>query len=87
MSAHDHRIFDPNCPGCGPAVMDPSTGEVLPSTHPVMVIAMKIWRGMDRNAQAAFHRFTVLNGRDPEALRVIQEFGAAMEAENKKNLS
>lgn len=79
MSAHDHRKFDPECPGCQPAILDPLTNEVLPPDHPAMVSALKIWKGLTRKDQEAFHRFTVLNGRDLEALRVMEAFGKAFE--------
>jgi len=60
--------FDPNCPGCRPAVIDPSTGKVLSADDPFMVIVNKVFDESTLDDQEAFWRVTVKNSPDPNDL-------------------
>lgn len=69
MSRH---TFDPACPDCRPVLCDPATMRPLPSEHPAMQAMNAVWDASPREDQEAFHRVTVLNGRDPADLARCQ---------------
>ena len=77
MSQHK---FDPKCSHCRPAVLDPSTGRVLPPDHPVMKTVNAVWDASSLEDQEAFHRVTVKNSRDPDDLRRMQAMAERIEA-------
>jgi len=56
--------FDPQCPGCRPAIIDPRTGKVLPADDPVMEIVNRVWEASPIEDQEAFWRVTVKNSRN-----------------------
>lgn len=64
--------FDPNCPGCRPAMLDVMTGQVMDDDHPVMVVVNAIWDASPRDVQEAFWRVTVKNSRDPDDMKKAQ---------------
>ena len=72
--------FDPDCPDCGPVIVDISTGKALPDDHPTMQRIMRAWRGASLAEQEAFWRVTVKNSRDPGDLGRCQRILAAMKA-------
>lgn len=82
MSRHD---FDPECPDCGPAVINPQTGEIYPADHPMMVVVSRVFKAAERKEQEAFHRVTVKNSRDSVDLVLVQGLAdrikAALDAE------
>ena len=62
--------FDDDCPGCRPIIIDAATGK----TNAAMTErAIKIWRSGTVAEREAFHRFTCLNARDPEAIAAMQK--------------
>jgi hypothetical protein len=63
------EVFDPNCEGCKPVVIDPTTRSVLPSDHPAVVHITRIWEALPLEDKKAWHAFTCLNSRDPEVMR------------------
>lgn len=71
MSRH-HEEFDPECPGCRPCLVDFETKEVLPDTHPDMILLLDVWRAASKAEQEAFFRVTVHNSRDANDLRALQ---------------
>jgi hypothetical protein len=64
------ETFDPKCPGCRPAILDPKTKEVLGDNHPVMKAVNEIWDASPLNEQEAYWRVTVRNSRDSNDLRL-----------------
>ena len=60
--------FDPNCPGCRPALIDAITKKVLPNTDPYMMIVNKVWDESPLEEQEAFWRVTIKNSRDQNDL-------------------
>ena len=80
MSKHDHRIFDPACEGCQPAVIDPQTGLPAPDDSDVVKAVMKVWRAASFDEQRAFHAVTVLNSCDPLDRHIMQELVDRIEA-------
>lgn len=75
-----HHKFDPECLDCRPVIIDPSTSQVLSAEHPVMVAVNAVWEASPLEDREAFHRVTVLNGRDPEDLRRMQAMVEKIEA-------
>jgi hypothetical protein len=72
--------FDPQCPGCRPAIIDPRTGKILPADDPVMEIINRVWDASPREEQEAFWRVTVKNSRDPGDLDLMQALTSRMSA-------
>lgn len=66
--------FDPNCPGCRPAIYDPSTKQVMAQDHPMMVAVNAVWDAAPREEQEACWRIWVKNGRDQSDLRLASAF-------------
>lgn len=66
--------FDDNCKGCKPAILDPSTGSVLPENHPLMVSIINIWDQQSIDTKNAWHRITCNNSKDPNDVKLAQEF-------------
>lgn len=66
--------FDPNCPGCRPAILDPRTGKPMPKDHPLVVNVNAVWDAAPREEQEACWRIWVNNGRDPEDLNLASVF-------------
>lgn len=56
-------IFDDDCAGCRPAMLDVKTGKPLPDDDPNMVIVNRLWRETTLAERQAWHRFTCLNSR------------------------
>lgn len=77
MSRH---AFDPNCPDCRPVLMDAKTHQRLPDDHPANIALQKVWATAPREQQEAFHRITVLNGRDPADMELMQSFWLKVQA-------
>lgn len=59
------EVFDDACEGCLPALMDATTGAVLPKDHPLMSAVLSVWRSSTLAERKAFHAVTVLNSRTP----------------------
>jgi hypothetical protein len=80
----DH-VFDPECLGCQPCIVDPLTGQPLPKDHPLAVTALRIWKALPREDQEALNRVWVRNGRDPADLRVVDAYAEALEKASEDN--
>lgn len=65
--------FDDECRGCRPAIVNPTTGEILKDDHPLMVAVMRVWEGMTTKERAAYHRACCLNSKAPEDLAAAQK--------------
>lgn len=76
MSRHD---FDPDCPHCRPAIVDPVSGEILPKTHPAVVAANAIWDSLPREEQEALWRIWVKNSRDRADLIIASKYTQALQ--------
>jgi hypothetical protein len=63
-----HHKFDPKCPDCRPAIIDPATNQILSPNHPMMIAMNSVWDSSSFEDQEAFHRVTVKNSRDPDDL-------------------
>jgi hypothetical protein len=57
------EVFDPNCEGCRPAMMDVKTGQKLPPEHPTMKVVNELWDAAPRTEQEACFRVWVHNSR------------------------
>ena len=77
--------FDPNCPGCRPAIMDPRTGRALPKDDPIVVTINEVWDAAPREEQEACWRIWVKNGREYEDMKLAAAFMSRVQA--KLNLS
>ena len=76
----DRHKFDPKCPGCRPAVLDPKTGKVLPPNDPVMVAVNTVWDSSSLEEQEAYHRVMVYNSRDPKDLILLKAISDRIQA-------
>jgi len=65
--------FDPACPGCQPALIDATTGKILPPSDPIMLALMPLWRSLPRASQEACWRVWVKNSRDAGDLKIMGE--------------
>jgi hypothetical protein len=78
------EIFDDNCPGCRPAILDPQTKRVLPDDDPMMVKMLEVWAETTLGERQIYHRVMCLNSRDPLDLfivrGIIERFEAKAEA-------
>ena len=63
--------FNDDCPGCRPAVLDPTTGSVLTPEHPVMVTINQVWATTTLEERRAFHNVCCLNSRAPDDLKLM----------------
>lgn len=75
-----HHKFDPKCPDCRPVIIDQKTGQVMPPNSPIMVAMNAVWEASSREDQEAFHRVTVLNGRNPADLIRMKQMSDRLEA-------
>lgn len=79
------HIFSDTCPDCTPAILNVTTGAVVPATDPMMIAVMRVWRGKTTLAQRrAYINVTVHNSTRAEDQRLCQQvmslIAAAMEA-------
>jgi hypothetical protein len=77
--------FDPNCPGCRPAILDPISGQALPKDHPMVVVVNEVWDAAPREEQEACWRIWVKNGRDLADMELAASF--MNKVQSKLNLS
>lgn len=75
------RKFEPECPGCLPAIIDVKTGKVCPDDHPFMRPVIALWNEQDLPTRKAWHAVTCRNSRRPEDLRLVQPFVDKIQAE------
>ena len=66
------EVFDDNCPGCRPAIIDVKTGRVLPDSDPIMQKMLAIWANTTYSEREAFHRVMCLNSREPLDLFLVR---------------
>jgi hypothetical protein len=66
------EVFDDNCPGCRPAILDVKTGKVLPDDDPIMARMLTIWANTTLGERRAFHRVMCLNSREPLDLFLVR---------------
>lgn len=62
MGRHEYRE---DCPDCQPALVDPSTGEVMSKTSEEMVRIMKMWWKRPFEERRAYMNVTLHNSRLP----------------------
>lgn len=70
--------YQPNCPGCLPALMNLKTGEVMPMDSPEMKAIMAYWQTTTLAERQAWHEFTCQNSREPQILAVASRLAAGM---------
>lgn len=63
--------FDPDCPGCQPALIDVATGKILGAKDPLVVALLPLWRALPRSSQEACWRVWVKNSRSPADLAIM----------------
>ena len=79
MSHSDKHVFDPDCPGCRPAILDWQTQIPLPDDHPMVVAITEVWKISPRDEQEAYHQVMVNNSRDEEILTKCQRIVGRMQ--------
>jgi len=79
------EVFDDNCPGCRPAILDPITKRVLPEDDPIMVKMLEVWAGTTLQEREMYHRVMCLNSRDPLDLFIVRGIVERFEAKVKAN--
>ena len=73
MAHHNYgHAYDPNCPHCTPAIVDPKTGTALAPDHPAMKIMMRVWNAAPFEQRRAFIAVTADNSRDPKDLSSME---------------
>jgi hypothetical protein len=77
------EVFDDNCPGCRPAILDIQTGKVLPNDDPLMVKMLGVWAETTFSERQAYHRVMCLNSRDPLDLFLVRGIVERLEGEGK----
>lgn len=61
--------FNDDCPGCRPALLNPTTKEVYPDDHPAMKAVLRVWdHDSTRAEREAYHEVCCGNSRDPTVL-------------------
>jgi hypothetical protein len=69
----DHEFCD-SCPGCRPALADPTTMRPMPQDHPTMVEVNRIWDNETSYEQRkAFIEVTLHNSRETDEIKLAQE--------------
>jgi hypothetical protein len=78
------NVFADDCSGCRPVLLDPKTKQPFPSDDPAVTLVNRIFDGLSRADKVAWHRFTCLNARDPEAIMAVKRFSEQVEAAGKE---
>lgn len=81
MADHEHEpeVFDPACRGCGPTLIDLSTGEVYADDHPIMAAVLAAWKECPVEEQRAFYLATRMSRRDPDVQRLCESAVSRMQ--------
>lgn len=66
------KEVDRACPGCRPALIDPTTKRVLPDSDPLMVGVLAEWSIAHKEDLEAFHRICCQNSQDPKDHALVQ---------------
>lgn len=78
------ELFVDDCAGCQPALIDHSTGKVIPNNAPIMKAVRQFWKTTTWDERFAFHQATCLNSREPAVLKtfysLIRRMTSALEA-------
>lgn len=72
--------FDDECPSCRPAMLDVRTRLPLADDSPAMKIVNRLWGETTIAERQAWHRFTCLNSRAVDDLRLAKVFADRVEA-------
>lgn len=67
-------VFDVQCKGCRPAMLDVATGRPLPDDHRLMMIVNRLWDEQSIETKMAWHRVTCLNSRASKDLELTTTF-------------
>lgn len=78
------KVFDDNCPGCKPVILDKDTLKPFPADSPPMVAINRVWAKTTLEEREAFHKFTCLNSRAPSVMGLVLPLIQRMEDELKK---
>jgi hypothetical protein len=76
---NDRHRYDPSCPYCLPALLDPQTGETFGRDSPEMREMMKVWNTLPFSHREAFINVTVFNSRDDSDLRILKSISDKFE--------
>lgn len=74
------RIFEEDCPGCRPVLLDSRTKQPLPKDSPEMSAVMLVWGAASSAEKEAFHAACCNNSRDPADLGPAQALVARIRA-------
>ena len=64
------EVFNDDCPGCRPAVIDVKTGKVMGPETPLMQVVNAVWAKTTREQREAFHNVCCHNSRTPKDLEL-----------------
>lgn len=70
--------YDPDCPGCRPAMLSVKTGEPVPEDDPMMVAVLAVWERASLAERQAWHRLICGRSEDPADLRPFHNLSARM---------
>lgn len=80
-----NKVFDDNCPGCRPVLVDPDTCKKLDSSHSAMQAVDRVWASTTRKEREAFHNVCCNNSRDTEDMHHMQNIVRMIESLTKTN--
>ena len=75
-----HENYEEGCPGCKPALLDATTGRVLPEDHPIMKCVLRFWETTTTEERTAFHDVTCQNSRKESDMLTVQSLMKRMKA-------
>jgi len=67
-------VFDDECTGCKPSMMDVETGQVLSDHAPSMKIVFRLWGETTLAERQAWHRVTCLSSRSLVDVQLATDF-------------
>ena len=70
------EVYEDECPGCRPVLINPETGKVIPDSAPEMQAVLRTWRQTTRDERLVFHRVTCLNSTsatDMQAMHLLMQ--------------
>ena len=73
-------LFDDECPGCRPAMVDVKTGRVFPDDSAEMKTVNRLWAQTTLQERQAWHRVTCQNSRSIVDVQIAKRFADRIEA-------
>ncbi len=67
------RVYDDNCRGCQPCLMNMETREKYPENSLETITLRAIWKGLTLDEKQAYHRAAFWNSLDPQDLKIVRK--------------